>query len=169
MCCFEFSCSLRVKWQTAQQRTLSWCLHSIGCILLEFMVKGSATCRLTHKKRESVEFFSKQTKHSSAGLALVRTPVVYKQAAETESCACGRPALPACYCTSRFKSQQSDGEGCWQTITFMFLLRPPWLPQYQVSAAADGRGPGCETGGLVVTLRSGRGLMTLSPSGRDSG
>lgn len=159
----------RVNWQTAQQRTQSRCLHSVGCIPLEFMVKGTATCRLNHKKRESVEFFSKQTKHGSAGPAPARTPVVYKQAAQTESCACGRPALPACYCTSRFKSRQSDDEGSWQTITFMFLRRPPWLPQYRVSAAADSRGPGCETGGLAVTLPSGSGPMTLSPSGRGWG
>lgn len=68
------------------------------------------------QERKPEEFFSKQTKHGSAGPASLRSSVVYKQAAETEgrlraACVCGQPALPACYCTSLFKSEQSDDEG----------------------------------------------------------
>lgn len=66
-----------------------------------------------------------------------------------------RRALPARYCTSRFKSQQSDGEGCWQTITLAFL---PRLPQNQVS----GFGVRNQRG-LAVTLPSGRGPGDTQP------
>lgn len=129
---------------------------------------------LAHHKKESQKSFSpNRLNMAQRDRSSLRSSVVYKQAAETEerlraACVCGQPALPACYCTSLFKSEQSDDEGSWQTITFMFLSDHHYFCRIRL-APPQTAGVRVWNQGLVVTLRSGRGLMTLSPSGRDWG
>lgn len=130
--------------------------------ILVFTQYWMYTVGLNRKKSQGLEFFSQQTKHGSAGLAAVRTLVVHKQAAEhADGQPCRRVTVRVAWNHGKV-TLKDVGEP----------LPPRSHRDFRSSRSAPRQGAvvrGCQTGGPVVTLRSGRGPMTLSPSGSDSG
>lgn len=144
-----------------------WCTAS--------KVNGQQDCNLfarTTKRKIEREQRRGVSEGASAGPASLCSPAVYKQAVETDwelcvlrdSETCQHVTVRVCYNHRKVTVKEPD-KPLPSYVAIWPALRCCGRPQ----TAGAQQEVWVRNQGLVVTLRSDRGLMTLSPSGRDWG